>query len=203
MNKNEKYSIENYDRIASNYDNTFDGKFTRKFKTEILEIIEPTDGVAILDVGCGNGNLISAIKTKADINAFGIDISSEMIKECKKTYSDINFQVSNGEHIPFEDNFFDYLTICCVLHHLNNPEKFFSEAKRVLKIGGTLIVGEPWIPPVAKPFVDYIFSPLLKAGDNKVFSHKKLKNFLTKNNFSLQYFKRKGIMQIVSGKKSV
>jgi len=201
MNKNEQYSIKKYDSLAQDYDASFDGRFTAKFKVKILEMCEVSDGGKVLDVGCGNGSLINAIKQKCNAKAYGVDISPNMIEECRKLYGDIEFMVSNGEDIPFDADSFDTLTICCVLHHLNNPQRFFKEAQRVLKPGGTLIVGDPWFPFGVKHFADWVVSPLLKAGDNKIFSHNRLKGLFIGNGFSVTEVYRKGSMQIVKGRK--
>ena len=201
MNKNEKYSIKKYDSIAQNYDTSFDGKFTEKFKNKILELCTVSENDTVLDVGCGNGNLINNINQKGNIKAYGIDISSQMIKECRECYENINFQVSNGEEIPFANNSFDIITICCVLHHLNNPKKFFTEAYRVLKTGGTLIVGEPLFPLVVRKFTDWVVSPLLQAGDNNLFSHKKLKRYFVDNDFLITEIYKKDVVQIIKGTK--
>ena len=200
MNKYEKNSIIKYNNIASDYDTSADGRFTAKFKNKILELCVIPDGSRVLDVGCGNGSLISGIKQKNDIEAYGIDISPEMIKECRKRYDNIDFRVSGGEDIPFEDNNFDIVIICCALHHLNNPEKFFQEAKRLLKTDGILIVGEPCFPFLIRKIADWIVSPLIKAGDNKLFSNKKLKNLFIKNAFHIVETYKKDVIQIVIGK---
>jgi len=201
MNKHEKDSLRKYDSIAQSYDTSLDGKFTAQFKLKMLELCPLSDGDTVLDVGCGNGRLINSLKQKNLIKAYGIDISSQMINECRERYRNIDFQVSNGERLPFNDNSFDTVIICCVLHHLNNPQGFFLEAHRVLKTGGTLIVGEPCFPAIARLFTDWIISPLLKAGDNKLFSHQRLKRFFVENGFSITQIHKKGVIQIVSGLK--
>lgn len=205
MNKHEKYSIKKYDHIAENYDSSFDGRFTAKFKKKILEYSEVAlkNGDVVLDVGCGNGSLINGISRKADVKAYGIDISPNMVAECRKSYPKIDFRVSNGEDIPFDDNSFDVIIICCVLHHLNNPLKFFKESHRALKQDGVLIVGEPCFPFVARKIADWIVSPLLKAGDNKLFSHKGLKRLFIENGFEIAESHKKGIVQIIKGRKSI
>jgi len=202
MNKYEKQSIKKYDKLAANYDNTFDGKFTAKFKEKILELCEVTDGEKVLDVGCGNGSLIYAISQKANIEAFGIDISPKMIDECKAKYKGINFELTNGKRLPFKDNSLDKVIICCSLHHLDNPLTFIAEAKRVLKQGGMLIVGEPWFPIIVKQFCDFILFPLMKAGDNKTFTHKQLKQIITGGDFTIKKIHKKGSMQIIVAKRS-
>jgi ubiquinone/menaquinone biosynthesis C-methylase UbiE len=201
MNNNEKHSIENYDEIAENYDETFDGKFTKSYKAIISDLAIPKNGDSVLDVGCGNGSLIAAISKKAVVSAFGIDISPKMIEECQKRYPDINFKISSGELIPFEDSTFDCVVMCCVLHHLHTPETFFTEAKRILKPGGNLIVGDPWMPIIARQVTNFIVAPLLKAGDNKIFTHKRFKSFFTDNGFTIKTIYKKGFKQIILAEK--
>jgi ubiquinone/menaquinone biosynthesis C-methylase UbiE len=200
MNKYEKNSIKMYNRLAKNYDNTSEGKFIAKFKKIIFDICKVSKDDKVLDIGCGNGRLIHEISRKAPISAYGVDISPNMIKECRKLNPNINFQVSNGETLNFEDGFFDILIINCALHHMNNPQKFFIEAQRILKTNGILIVGEPWYPFPIKQFGDLIL-PLLQAGDNKLFTHNTLKRFYKNYGFSIKQIYKRGFMQIISGNK--
>ncbi|MCL2048879.1 MAG: class I SAM-dependent methyltransferase [Defluviitaleaceae bacterium] len=197
-NKHEKYSIQKYNSIARNYDTTPDGRMTADFKAKMLELCKAKDGDFLLDVGCGNGTLIGALKRKANVRAFGIDISPSMIDECKGRYADIDFSVGSGEKLPFDDCSLDVVVTCCVLHHLNEPRNFFREAKRVLKPSGTLIVAEIWLPFGVRHIFD-LFSPLYKAGDNKLFSHRRLKGLFAENDFCVTGIYKRGIMQIVKG----
>jgi Methylase involved in ubiquinone/menaquinone biosynthesis len=202
MNKNEKYSIKKYDSIANTYDTSLEGKYTEIFKQKMLELCDVKEGDKVLDVGCGNGKLIDKISHKAKIKAYGIDISPNMIKECKSQYPDIEFAVTSGEKLPFDDGSFDIVTICCVLHHLHNPSKFFEEAKRVLVKDGIIIVGEPCYPLIIRKITDWIVSPLLKAGDNNLFSHKRLMKLFTDNGFIITEVDKNDFKQIVKGQAS-
>ena len=105
MNKSERRSLKKYGEIADSYDESFDGRFTAKFKEKILEVVGVEDGERVLDFGCGNGSLIYEIKKLAKIDAYGIDISPEMIAECKRRDAGINFSVASGSTIDFEDGF--------------------------------------------------------------------------------------------------
>jgi ubiquinone/menaquinone biosynthesis C-methylase UbiE len=201
MNKNEKYSIKKYDSIAKNYASSPDGKFTINFKRKMLEFCEVIDGNTILDVGCGNGDLINEIALRGSVKAYGVDISPNMVKECHKRYDNAVFMLSTGEAIPFGDSIFDTLTICCALHHFNKPKIFFEEARRVLIRNGILIIGEPWFPFGLRQFNDWFVSPLIRAGDNKLFSHKTLKRLFTDNGFEIIEIYKKNIIQVIKGRK--
>jgi ubiquinone/menaquinone biosynthesis C-methylase UbiE len=99
MNKNEKYSIQKYDGIASRYDTSHEGRFTAKFKQKMLDYCEVPNGGTVLDVGCGNGGLINEISRQSKMKAYGVDISPKMIEVCRQRYADIAFEVSSGEGI--------------------------------------------------------------------------------------------------------
>lgn len=47
--------------------------------------------------------------------------------------------------LPYEDNTFDYHLSFEVLEHIDNPDKFFEEAGRVLKTGGYLVLSVPFL----------------------------------------------------------
>ena len=200
MNKNEKYSIRKYDSIAAIYDDSFDGQFTAKFKQAMLAFCTVSDGDRVLDVGCGNGRLIHDISRKASIHAYGIDIATNMIQVCQQQYPDIAFTDTNGEALPFDDDSFDMVIMCCVLHHLHDPQQFFTEARRVLAEGGVLVVGEPSYPLVIRKLADWIVSPLLKAGDNRLFSHKRLVRLFINNGFHIVESVDRAYQQIVKGR---
>ena len=90
-----------------------------------------------LDVGCGTGLSTVALKEIAE-NIIGTDISREMIALAPKD-KNIAYFVSDAENLPFNENEFNLVTISQAVHWLNR-KKFFSEARRVLKEKGWLII---------------------------------------------------------------
>lgn len=53
------------------------------------------------------------------------------------------FHLLNGERWPLEENSVNMCICNCVLEHLENPELFFSESRRVIKNGGYLCIRTP------------------------------------------------------------
>ena len=95
----------------------------------------------VLDIGCGTGRLTELFA--ADFkNAYGIDISEEMIRQAKERLNDIknvHLYATDGLNYPFEDNFFDFIFSFVVFHHMPNREvvkKNFEEVYRTLKKDG-------------------------------------------------------------------
>ena len=100
-----------YDKKADNYNNTFDGRFTEKFKHILQNEVVLQKNYKLLDVACGNGELVSRFLKNNDIKGFGIDISGNMIKNAKLLCPQGSFKKSNCEHTGFERNFFDVITV--------------------------------------------------------------------------------------------
>ena len=101
-------------------------------------------GQSILDAGCGNGrNLKWFYQNEFYIS--GIDTDADRIAQAQQNYPEgsTNFTVGNLEHLPYEDEIFDHVLCCAVLHFAKDGihfSKMFSETVRVLKKNGTLLI---------------------------------------------------------------
>ena len=196
MNKFNAKNIKAYDKKADNYDNTHDGKFTEKFKTLLLNNISVKDGDFVLDIGCGNGTLLSQMATQKTIHGFGTDISPQMIKNATSRYPELRFVVSDCESISFDDNSMDIITVCAAYHHFPNVNAFAIEAKRLLKTGGSIYITEAYLPPVIRRVAN-IFLPLSKDGDVKFYSPNEIETAFSNIGFHLVKTTIKGHIQII------
>jgi ubiquinone/menaquinone biosynthesis C-methylase UbiE len=202
MHKKEEQSRQAYNKIAKDYNNTFDGQFTRSFKDELVSNVILHQNDAVLDVACGTGELLNRLYNKCPIQGAGVDISEEMIRVAKSMYSKFDFYVSGCVPLPFDDNTFDVLTVSASFHHFPEPEKFALEAKRVLKYGGKLYIAEVYYPSPIRQLVNAIFLPLYNAGDVKIYHPKELVKIFSKTNFLNISIVKKGKVQFLSAKKS-
>ncbi len=124
-----------FDELAPNYSSKSVLFIKRKRLDLISKYINKKD--RILEIGCGSGNLLKSINCD---NIYGVDISHEMIKECKRVIHSGNFSVGDAEKLEFKDNFFDKVIISEVLYYLPNLNKAIEEAYRVLKKDGLLLI---------------------------------------------------------------
>lgn len=115
-----------------------------------LPAIRPNMGSSntarILDFGCGDctlGPSLSALFKKS--KCWGCDIQdwSEFSDSNRKRSSLCEFSpISENQQLPYEDNFFHFIIVSHVLHHVKNRDSVLRELHRVLTRDGLLIVLE-------------------------------------------------------------
>jgi len=90
----------------------------------------------VLEIGCGAGQFIRAIKKRRpELNCYGCDISESAIQKAKSFGDGVEYKLSQENFLPYEDSFFDTVLIYDVLEHVENPDEILKEVKRVLKSG--------------------------------------------------------------------
>ncbi len=96
----------------------------------------------ILDIACGTGKSTEPLQRNG-VDLYGCDHDELMIEEAKKQAEikklNINYSVADVEHLPFEDNYFDAITVGTAFHWFVN-DVAMKEIKRVLKQNGLLFV---------------------------------------------------------------
>ena len=111
--------------------------YMRRVLTEELGI-DP-GGKTALDVGCGGG-LLAEEFARLGCRVTGVDPSAESLETARGHARieglEINYLVSAGEQLPFEDESFDVVYCCDVLEHVADLQRVLDESARVMKPGG-------------------------------------------------------------------
>lgn len=140
-----------FDNISKRYDflNHFLSlgidKIWRKKAVKMLRDIQPKK---ILDLATGTGDFAIASLKLNPTEIVGMDISDGMLEvgrvKMKKNGYDSIISMRNGdsENLPFEDNYFDALTVGFGVRNYENLEKGLSEMLRVVRPGGKLVILE-------------------------------------------------------------
>ena len=158
-----------YNKLADRYDRSADGKFTCAFKSRLLERIGLWDGCRILDVACGNGALLWAMRKRERIAGFGVDISEQMIKNASLRNPGMEFHVCGCEALHFPDASMDAITVSAAYHHFPDTQAFARQARRVLAPGGLLYIAEIYLPILLRAMLNP-FVPLSPHGDVRLYS---------------------------------
>ncbi len=100
---------------------------------------------ALLDMGCGTGELLCSLKSKAR-QLIGVDSSQKMLENARRRLSgcgaEVSLRIGELEHLPLRDGETDFAVVSMALHHLSQPELGIQEGFRVLAPGGNLIIAE-------------------------------------------------------------
>ena len=184
MGKKSEQSQKVYNEMAWEYDSAPEGRYTRPHKEEIMKKAVLRDGDNILDVACGNGYLLGELSKKAEVNAFGVDISENMIASARERYPACTFAAGPCTPLRFENESMDVITVSCAFHHFETPQIFANECMRVLKKNGKVLIAEPFFSPVVRWLANTVVFPFSKTGDVKVYNQKELQLFFESAGFT-------------------
>ncbi len=123
-----------FDKNCEKYDRWYEkNRFAYLSEMEAIKKVLPPTGKG-LEVGVGTGRFAAPLKIE-----FGIDPSEGMLEIARQR--GINVKKGSGENLPFGDAEFDYVAFIITICFIRNPQKALREAHRVLKEGGSIIIG--------------------------------------------------------------
>jgi len=144
-----------FDTISGNYDNlnrVISFGIDVKWRKKVLQMVAKTNPKTILDIATGTGDLaILMAQTNAE-KIIGLDISAGMLEVGKQKIQDKNLSniiemvLADSENMPFEDNYFDAITVAFGVRNFENLEKGLAEILRVLKPNGIFVILETSVP---------------------------------------------------------
>jgi len=98
----------------------------------------------LLDVGCGRGVFLAAVRAKGVSRLAGVDVSREAVDVARRSCPGAEIRhVSAGVPLPFSEGAFQRITLLDVLEHVHDQKGLLREVARVLADDGQLIVTVP------------------------------------------------------------
>ncbi|HUG22433.1 methionine biosynthesis protein MetW [Piscinibacter sp.] len=105
----------------------------RKDMELIAELVP--EGSRVLDLGCGNGELLAMLRDRRGCSGYGVEIADENVLACtKRGVNVIQLNLEDGLAM-FEDQSFDVVLQLDTMQHLRNTERMLRETARVGRIG--------------------------------------------------------------------
>lgn len=111
--------------------------------------IQDFAGGELIDLGCGNAPLAGIYRDKVDRYTW-LDWPNSPHQEYE-----VDIHADLNALLPIEDQSYDTVILSDVIEHISNPELLFSECTRILKPGGHLLVGVPFLYPLHEEPFDY------------------------------------------------
>jgi len=194
-----------------NYSNVID-PILKNVRIRVIKLSGIKAEDKVLDVCCGTGDQ-AFYYVRAGAFAYGIDLNPKMIEVAEKNKKKLNlnniyFQVADAQSLPFEDNFFDYVSISFGLHEKDREVRdiIISEMRRVVKKGGILIFIDFQIP-LPKGIYSFLVNRIERFAGNDHYQYFEdylrrggLREILRKNQLFIERNERKknGIFEIIT-----
>lgn len=118
----------------------------RPSKSRELKILDllplSLNGLKVIDIGCGDGAFGKILKSRGAF-IIGVDISAKAIKSASNIFDKTILIDLNNKKTNLRRGSVDIVVASEVIEHLYNPDNLLRESRRILKIGGFLILSTP------------------------------------------------------------
>jgi ubiquinone/menaquinone biosynthesis C-methylase UbiE len=156
-----------FDRYADHYEQNQYRTGRRTFMNgrqdqlvALLTALDLPPRAAVLDAGCGPGNLLPALASRAS-RVCAMDAAAGMLRLARSNgarFGHVTYQAGNIEALPFSDGAFDLVCSAGVIEYLERCDGAVAEMHRVLRPGGLLLLPTTnllapahWLRPVLEP----------------------------------------------------
>ena len=175
---------EDFDKIT-NYDEKRDMYYFERRLRRLLEEAPVDKEAVILDFGGGSGLFSLELKKRGYTNLHLLDLSPIQCQQAQeKGLENIHCGDENFLAEKFPNATFDFVFMCDVIEHVENPAGVLRKIRQVLKPQGRIFLTYPnpyWVP-VLNVLGDIGLK--LKGKDNKIYLRKLQKEL--KSEFTLQ-----------------
>jgi len=115
-------------------------RFGQERRLGLIRRYAPLEGRRILDVGCGVGMYLSAMRAFSGW-LYGVDIDAQRADQAHRALP--NIVVASAEHLPFAPGVFDVVLLHEVIEHVRDDRQTLQEAHRVLAPRGRMVIFAP------------------------------------------------------------
>lgn len=148
----------------------------------------PKKSEKVLDVGCGNGELICMLAEKG-YKCVALDISENRLGKFKDKAKKLSVEQIQGDatNIPLQDSSIDIIMCSEVLEHIRDYENILKEMHRVLKPHGRIIVSVPYKEELMEVICTHCGNKFVPYGHLHSFDKNKLFSRMNHCGFNVRY----------------
>jgi SAM-dependent methyltransferase len=129
-----------FDRLADSCDQVI--PFFGEFAAQLLDVVEPTPGSRLLDIGSGRGAIAAAAASRG-CAVTAIDAAPRMVSLLAATHPDIDVRLMDIHQLDLPDGSYDLVTGGFVIHLVKDHVQVLTELRRVLRPGATVALTTP------------------------------------------------------------
>ena len=101
-------------------------------------------GRRVLDIGCGLGDF-TALAQQRGARPIGLDVAAPAIERARECRPELDFRVADADRaLELEDASIDLIWASELLEHVLDTAALMSELRRVLVVGGDLLITTPF-----------------------------------------------------------
>jgi len=127
-----------YTDISKDYDRY--RSYPQSLIETIIELGKIKEGMKLLDLGCGTGNVASQLLQQVNADVICIDRSLPMLQVAREKSLDIICANADNNRMPFHDGSFDTILGAYVIHQIKNLKFLFSECYRILRSSALVLL---------------------------------------------------------------
>ncbi|ALM48728.1 ubiquinone biosynthesis methyltransferase UbiE [Flavobacterium psychrophilum] len=144
-----------FDTISGNYDGlnrVISFGIDVSWRKKVLKLVSAKTPKTILDIATGTGDLAILMAETSATEIIGADISEGMMEVGRKKVTEkgldgkIKLVYGDSENLPFDDNYFDAITVAFGVRNFETLEKGLGDILRVLKPNGIFVILETSVP---------------------------------------------------------
>ncbi|MBM3264249.1 MAG: class I SAM-dependent methyltransferase [candidate division Zixibacteria bacterium] len=137
----DREALRTFYKTSAHYHEALQEREAASFQSEYWRMVQTylPAGSCVLDLGCGTG-YSSARLMQAGFDVTAMDISLRFLSHAHDRPSGrLHFAVGDAIELPFANASFDGVSTFCMIEHVVDIEKAFSEIRRVLRPGGRFV----------------------------------------------------------------
>jgi methionine biosynthesis protein MetW len=117
-------------------------QFVQNDRPDLAALVDP-EAEAVLDVGCGPGQLGAELKARGVGRVVGIELNPEAARAAVDRLDEVLTLNVETDEVPLGDASFDYIVYGDVVEHLVDPWAVLRAHRRLLRDSGSIVVSTP------------------------------------------------------------
>lgn len=117
----------------------FTGRFSEPLAREFADVVGPSPGQRVLDVGCGPGALTQVLVDRLGVSGVSaVDPSQAFVGAARARLPGVDLRRASAEELPYAEGTFDAALAQLVVHFMADPVAGLREMARVTKAAGVV-----------------------------------------------------------------